>query len=138
MSLGRRSGVKRHAASHTLALKATTPRDLLDADWITVARFDSLTTPGDIGSILAREVDDWNEAGVATVRLGTRTTDHPIYTTDRPHFILALEWLAQPIDGDALIAGLMRAIDASTSVSRQIIFQGQRLFPWPNVATVGG
>jgi hypothetical protein len=117
---------------HALQLTGLILRDGLDSDWLTVARFDSPATPGEIGSILTRQLDDWNGAGVAAVRLGTRTTDHPIYTTDRPHFILALEWLARPVDGNALIVDLMRAIESKASASRQMIFEGQRLFPWPN------
>jgi hypothetical protein len=123
---------------HPLSLKGLAPRDRLEADWITVARFDSAASADTIAAILAAHTDDWNGAGVAMVRLGSRTTDHPVYTTDRPRFILSLEWLARPVEGNALIGRLTQAIGAKGPLSRQITFEGWRLYPWADKANAAG
>jgi hypothetical protein len=104
----------------------------LDADWITVTRFDSSHEADGIAQVLSRRAEAWRRENVAGVRLGSRTTDHPVYTTTRPHFMVLVEWQGQPMAGTALIEGLMRGLAAEGTVSSQITFEGHRIYPWPN------
>ena len=49
-----------------------------------------------IAAALSGQADEWRDDGIAAVRFGSRTTDHPVYTTTRPHFMLLLEWQRRP------------------------------------------
>lgn len=104
----------------------------IDGDWITVTRFDSSLEADAIARVLSAQTEAWRSANVAAVRLGSRTTDHPVYTTTRPHFIVMAEWQSRPAAGSALIDGLTRALATEGAVSRQITFEGHRIYPWPN------
>jgi hypothetical protein len=104
----------------------------LDADWITVFRFDSALDADAIAEVLSGQTNEWRREGVAAVRLGSRTTDHPVYTTTRPHVMVLLEWQHRPIAGAALIERLTQELAAKGKISRQITFEGHRIYPWPN------
>jgi hypothetical protein len=104
----------------------------LDADWITVTRFDSSVEADGIARALSAQAEAWHRQNVAVVRLGSRTTDHPVYTTTRPHFMVLAEWQGRPTASTALIEGLTRSLFAEGTVSRQITFEGHRIYPWPN------
>ena len=104
----------------------------LDADWITVTRFDSSVEADGIARALSAQADAWHRQNVAVVRLGSRTTDHPVYTTTRPHFMVLAEWQGPPAAGTALVESLTRSLAAEGTVSRQITFEGHRIYPWPN------
>lgn len=104
----------------------------IDGDWISVTRFDSSLDADAIARILGTQADAWRRANVAAVRLGSRTTDHPVYTTTRPQFIVMAEWQSRAAAGTALIEALTQALAAEGTVSRQITFVGHRIYPWPN------
>lgn len=115
---------------HELTLDGLAPPGRLDADWIAVFRFDSAIDASAVADLLAGE--DWSGAGIDMIRLGTRTTDHPIYTTDRPRFILSLESRRRPARAQATIERLMQKIDAKAPISRKLSFEGHRIYPWPD------
>jgi hypothetical protein len=127
---------KRRNKAHTIYrqhdLKGSDAGSRLDADWITVSRFDSAAEADAIVAVLDSHAEDLSRAGVGAVRFGSRTTDHPVYTTSRPHLMLLLEWQGRPSGGSALIEKLTRKIEAAGSISRQITFEGHRIYPWPN------
>ena len=111
---------------HDLELNA---RARLDADWITVSRFDSTVDADAIAAALSGQADEWRREGVVTVRFGSRTTDHPVYTTTRPHFMVLLEWQSRPSAGAMLIERVMQKLAAKSTISRQITFEGHRSLP---------
>ena len=119
-------------AQHPLDIGALSTCDRLDADWITVTRFDSAADTDALAAVLSGHAEEWRDAGIAAVRFGSRTTDHPVYTTIRPRFMLLLEWQRRPAAGGALIERVTQAIDRKGSVSRQITFEGHRIYPWPD------
>ena len=104
----------------------------LDANWITVNRFDSSIAADDIARILSAQAGAWRKENVTAVRFGSRTTDHPVYTTTRPHFMVLAEWGDRPVAGAPLIESLTRSLAAECAVSRQITFEGHRIYPWPD------
>jgi hypothetical protein len=104
----------------------------LDADWITVSRFDGTVDADGIAAALSVQADEWRREGVGAVRFGSRTKDHPVYKTTRPHFMVLLEWQSRPSDGAMLIERLVQKLAAKGTISRQITFQGHRIYPWPN------
>jgi len=104
----------------------------LDSDWITVCRFDGAVEADAIAAALSGEADEWRREGVTAARVGSRTTDHPVYTTTRPHFMVLLEWQSRPSAGAMLIASLTQKLVAKGTISRQITFEGHRIYPWPN------
>ena len=104
----------------------------LDADWITVSRFDSAVDADAIAAALSGQADEWRREGETAVRFGSRTTDHPVYTTTRPHFMVLLEWQSRPSAGATLIESLTQKLAAKGTISRQITFEGHRIYPWPN------
>jgi hypothetical protein len=120
---------------HKLALKGVAAGNRLDADWITVSRFDCPAEVDAVAATLANCVDDLGAAGISAIRLGTRTTDHPVYTTDRPRYMLSLEWQRQPADS-GLVERLTQMIGANAPISRKITFDGRRIYPWPDSPTV--
>lgn len=99
----------------------------LDADWVVAARFDTREPPEEITAKLHDLVEKMLSGSVARARLGVRTTDHPVYTTTRPQFMVFLEADARP---ETSIAGdLVRQL--GTFSSNVICFTGRRLYPWP-------
>jgi len=104
----------------------------LDSDWITVSRFDGAVEADAIAAALSGEADEWRREGVTAARVGSRTTDHPIYTTTRPHYMVLLEWQSRPSAGAMLIESLTQKLVAKGTISRQITFEGHRIYPWPN------
>jgi hypothetical protein len=97
-----------------------------------VTRFDSSVAPDAIARILTTQAGAWRKENVAAVRLSSRTTDHPVYTTTRPNFMVVAEWSGRPANGAALVEGLTRSLKAQGAVSRRITFEGHRIYPWPN------
>jgi hypothetical protein len=127
---------KRRNKAHTIYEQIELPAGApgaepgLDADWITVARFDA---PGELGGLAATLTEggpDWSGAvGLSRARLGIRTENHPVYTTFRPRCMLVLEWSRQAPAGEDLrerLARRMNMPEASLDV-----FSATRLYPWP-------
>jgi hypothetical protein len=117
---------------HPLAMGELNAGSRLDADWITVSRFDSAADADAIAGVLAGQAAEWRQGGVAAVRLGARTTDHPVYTTTRPHFMVLIEWRGRPSAGADVFERLTQKIAVRGAVSRQITFEGHRIYPWPD------
>ena len=99
----------------------------LDADWVVAARFDSPETAEGITAKLHDPVLKMLSEGVARARLGVRTTDHPVYTTTRPRWMVFLEADARP--AASLATELVDQL--GTFCSNVICFTGRRLYPWP-------
>lgn len=131
---------RRRDKAHTLyeqrLLSPTTVQDgpTLDADWISVLRFNSTLSSEQIAVELADAVARAMSEGALRVRLAERTRDHPVYTTTRPHFLLMAEWSAQPGSGLPLTDQLPDQL--SRSVSDLIPFIGHRVYPWPDIPMV--
>jgi hypothetical protein len=119
-------------AQHRLDIEGLSAGGRLDADWITVSRFDSAADTDALAAVLSGHAGAWSDAGIKTVRFGSRTTDHPVYTTSRPRFMLLFEWQRRPAAVGALIDRVTQAIDRKGPVSRQITFEGHRIYPWPD------
>ena len=116
---------------HELSLNGlVTNQSRIDADWISVFRFDSAAAPGHVAEILAGE--SWKGTGVDMVRLGTRTTNHPVYTTERPQFLISFEGQRRLAGVESIIERVERDIETKASVSRRISFDGHRIDPWPD------
>jgi hypothetical protein len=103
----------------------------IDTDWITVSRFDSALDANGVAAVLSELGEAWRRDGVAAVRFGSRTTDHPVYTTTRPHFMVLLEWQHRA-SAAKLIGDLTQKLTTNGGISRQITFEGHRIYPWPN------
>ena len=46
--------------------------------------------------------------------------------------MLLFEWPRRPAAGGALIERVTQEIDCKAPVSRQITFEGHRIYPWPD------
>jgi hypothetical protein len=106
----------------------------LNADWISVLRFNSTMAGDQLSISLSDEVARAMSEGASRVRLAERTRDHPVYTTRRPHFMLMAEWTARPESGLPLLNRLPDQL--SGSVSDVIPFIGHRVYPWPDTPPV--
>ena len=99
----------------------------LDADWVVAARFDTPEPPDIVTAKLRSPIEKMLSGGVVRARLGIRTTDHPVYTTTRPQFMVFLEADARP---EASVAEELVG-RLGTFCSNVICFSGHRLYPWP-------
>ena len=101
----------------------------LDEDWIVTLRFDAADDPAAVTAKLGDVIGNALGNGVSRARLGIRTTDHPMYTTSRPRYMLLLEAEHSP---DPAIAATVEA--RLTGFAANVIgFTGNRLYPWPTV-----
>lgn len=124
---------KRRAKAHTLYTQlplGPAGDGLLDADRITVARFDTGEAPEALAARLAAS----GIVGAGRGRLGCRTADHPVYTTHRPRFMVVIEapgeapGEAPAADPEALAAAI------GSDASRLDTFSARRIYPWPTAA----
>lgn len=102
----------------------------LDADWVSVLRFDAEIASEELFSMLADPAAELRSAGALHVRMGERTHDHPVYTTLRPHFLVMSEWSGRPKDEELLFERIPRYLGAA--ISRVAPFLGRRVYPWPD------
>lgn len=102
----------------------------LDADWLSVLRFDASLNEDELASRLAGEANELRRAGASRVRLAERTRDHPVYTTRRPHFMLVVEWPARPPERSAKLENALTSLGAAAT--EVVPFFGRRVFPWPD------
>jgi hypothetical protein len=101
----------------------------LDEDWIVTLRFDAADDPAALSARLGGVVKNALARGCSRARLGVRTTDHPMYTTTRPRYMLLLEAERQP---EPAIATALR--EHLTGFASNVIgFTGHRLYPWPTI-----
>ena len=104
-------------------------RPLLNADWISVERFDYALP--DINVLQAYFADGEGErileAGAKRVRLAHRTKGGPKHVSDRPRWMLLAEWPQRPTLDDVSQRLQARFGDA---VANRSFFTGYRLYPW--------
>lgn len=127
---------RRRNKAHTLYRQSyltptpTPDEPTLDADWLSVLRFDSTLDFAELRQILASDAIDLASAGAARVRLAERSGEHPVYTTHRPSFMLVVEWPNRPEAAMAQLQPLQERL--GSSVSKMVEFFGNRVFPWPD------
>ena len=111
---------------------APTPVDaraLLNADWISVERFDHAGPDDDalVRFLASAEAERILLAGAKRVRLAHRTKAGPKHVSDRPHWMLLAEWAQPPGITDI---GSRLQTQFGGSLTNQSFFRGYRLYPW--------
>lgn len=104
-------------------------RPLLNADWLSVERFDH---EGEDDAPLRRYLAEGEAerillAGAKRVRLARRTKAGPKHVSHRPRWMLMAEWAQPPVITDIGERLQARFGDA---VSQRSWFRGYRLYPW--------
>lgn len=103
-------------------------RPLLNADWISVERFDCAAGDDKLVDYLqAGEAERILLAGAKRVRLACRTKAGPKHVSDRPRWMLLAEWAQRPRIDD--IGQRLRA-RFGEELGRPSFFLGYRLYPW--------
>ena len=111
---------------------APTPVDgraLLNADWISVERFDH-AGPDDEPLLRYLEATEFERillAGAKRVRLARRTKAGPKHVSHRPRWMLLAEWAQPPGITDI---GERLQLQFSDELSNRSFFRGYRLYPW--------
>ncbi|MEO3474955.1 hypothetical protein AAFN86_24055 [Roseomonas sp. CAU 1739] len=105
---------------------------LLDADWITMARFAGDEAAEDaLAAWLLQEGEAAYQAlGARSVRLLHRGRDHPTLKSRRARCALLAEWAVEPPAsgrGMSTLPGHLLAM-----LSPDAAFMGYRLYPWPD------
>jgi len=125
-----RTAIREAATIYTQRIvqpKGMTAIPLLDADWITMVRFDATAAADEeiIGWLGEKEGPLQAGMGAARIRYGWRSYDHPVLPTPRPRCILLAEWAKRPeVRFDALKKRF------SQQVSAVEVYVGYRLYPW--------
>jgi len=104
-------------------------RPLLNADWLSVERFDC-AHPDDnllVGYLVSGEAERILLAGAKRVRLVSRTKAGPNHVSHRPRWMLLSEWPRQPSIDDV---GTRLAARFGEAVGNRSFFVGYRLYPW--------
>jgi hypothetical protein len=104
-------------------------RPLLNADWISVERFD-VGESGDEGLLdylQSGEAERILLAGAKRVRLASRTKAGPKHVSDRPRWMLLAEWPERPGIDDV---GQRLTARFGAALTKQSFFVGYRLYPW--------
>lgn len=124
----------RTAKSHSVYTQAfvspppVDDRPLLNADWISVERFDHAGPDDELLQYLADgEAERILVGGAKRVRLAHRTKAGPKHVSLRPHWLLLSEW-AQPPQ----LADIGTRLDARFAgrLGQRSHFTGYRLYPW--------
>jgi hypothetical protein len=104
-------------------------RPLLNADWISVERFDfALPDHEALTEYLASgEAERILLAGAKRVRLASRTKAGPKHVSDRPRWMLLTEWPQRPGMEDM---GQRLHARFGDALSNRSFFVGYRLYPW--------
>jgi len=111
----------------TLYLEHGAARESIDADWISVARFD-LPEPRDaeaVGWVNGEAQKLLAPLGLKRLRYGTRIADQVGAGSDRPRCILFSEWAAEP-------PALSAFLEKQFKVKDVLPFVGWRRYPWPD------
>lgn len=104
----------------------------LDADWVSVTRFD--TSDGALEEV-ARRIREYEKKGsfgdrLKGLRLARRSVDRPGASSDRPNTMVLAEWLSRPVPNTSLADLLGVAFPGKIShASEYVAF---RACPWPN------
>jgi hypothetical protein len=106
-------------------------RPLLNADWITVERFEYAQAEHDslVAWLEGGEAERILLAGAKRVRLAHRTKAGPKHLSNRPRWMLLSEWAQRPTLAEVGERLRERFGDA---LSRHSCFVGYRLYPWPD------
>ncbi|MBI3370264.1 MAG: hypothetical protein HY017_00725 [Betaproteobacteria bacterium] len=128
---------ERHKKAHTVysqvfvAPEPVDARALLNADWISVERFDFTDPDKDrlVDYLDAGEAERILLAGAKRVRLAARTKAGPQHVSHRPHYMLLVEWPQRPSLEDV---GKRLSGHFGAAISDQSFFVGYRLYPWPD------
>ena len=104
-------------------------RALLNADWISVERFEfsDLDRSALLDYLDSGEAERILLAGAKRVRLAARTKAGPKHVSGRPSCMLLAEWPAQPPIADI---GAHLSARFGEVVREQSFFVGYRLYPW--------
>jgi len=104
-------------------------RPLLNADWISVERFDSAHPDGDavVDYLASGEAERILLAGAKRVRLVRRTKAGPKHVSHRPNWMLLSEWPQRPSINDV---GARLEARFGEAVANRSFFLGYRLYPW--------
>lgn len=111
---------------------STDPKKIIDADWLSVLRFNADEAAAEK---LAKEIeglDVWNSFGVRpkAIRVVVRTHNHPTLPSNRERYAIVLEWDACPPSLDPVQAAVAANLGiAADQVARTT---GRRLYPWPD------
>jgi hypothetical protein len=105
---------------------------LLDADWVTLTRFDAAPELEDALAVwlMAAGEAAYAALGARSVRLLHRGRDHPTLKSRRARCGILAEWGDEPPTVGRDLEVLPRAI--AGELRRQEAFAGFRLYPWPD------
>ena len=107
--------------------KSTKAIPLLDADWVSMLRFE--LAPGADDDIIRWLEDEEGPRqaglGATCLRYGWRSYNHPVLPTHRPRCILLTEWPTRP---GAPLRELKERFGDRVSASE--VYIGYRLYPW--------
>ena len=126
---------KRRRKAHTVysqVLVAPEPvntRALLNADWVSVERFDCADPDKQklYDYFESGEAERILLAGAKRVRLAARTKGGPQHVSDRPTYMLLVEWPQRPSLADV---GKRLGERFGAAITGASFFVGYRLYPW--------
>jgi len=113
--------------------------EMLDADWISMIRFDAAARVEEQVAAWFQN-SEWpllSAAGALRLRFGVHSVDHPVAgPSKRPRCIVVAEWKERP--GKA--ADIAARVDTrfGGDVSRVDAYVGYRIYPWANTPVPGG
>lgn len=104
-------------------------RPLLNADWLSVERFDHSGGADEplVQYLADAEAERILLAGAKRVRLARRTKAGPKHVSQRPRWMLLAEWAQPPAITDI---GQRLQAQFGDNVSQRSSFRGYRLYPW--------
>ena len=119
---------KTHTVYRELAPASAAP---FEADWISLLRFAAAGVETEaLGDWLREEEARLAARGATRLRLAERATDHPVYPTRRPRFLVLAEWGERPPPArDSATRLVARFGEALADLDA---FAGARLYPWPD------
>jgi hypothetical protein len=122
---------KRLDKSHTIYRQLPPESGPIDADWTTILRFAAAGLETEALSAWLREEQARLAArGAKRLRLAERATDHPVYPTRRPRYLVLAEWGERPPPARDSAARLVARF--GEALADLDAFAGARLYPWPD------
>jgi len=112
--------------------------DLLDADWISLARFNATPEAEEVLAawLLATGEAAYARLGARSVRLLRRERDHPTLKSRRARCAVLAEWADEPPSAARGLAPVSPSIAGGLQLDDS--FVGFRLYPWPDRVTLRG